>query len=302
MEGYRIEAETKIVSKNGIEFFGQYYETAEGNCPPHIHSSVEMLFITKGSFKVCSENIEAMANEGDLVLFRPNTIHRIYATESNSSYYVLKLHPSLILAISSHEQGAAYLLKLAVFKDGDKIVWSADECRALGILRIMDILLDEYKEEKYGYDIALKTYGLQLLLVVMRSLEDNGYGIVIDEDSNEKLYRRIYDAIIHINKHYAEDITALDCSRELFMSYSYFSRSFKRMTGKSFTDYLVNVRINRAEKALLSSEKPITQIAAECGFNNTAYFSAVYKRLKGQSPSVARRAAGINMPQNIYDL
>ena len=136
MEGYRIEAETKIVSKNGIEFFGQYYDTADGWCEPHIHSSVEMLFIAKGSFRVYSENIEAMANEGELVLFRPNTIHRIYATESDSMYYVLKLHPSLILAISSHEQGAAYLLKLAVFKDGDKIVWSADECRALGILRI----------------------------------------------------------------------------------------------------------------------------------------------------------------------
>lgn len=294
MEGYIVEAETKIVSKNGIEFFEQHYNKADGKCSPHIHSSVEMLFIAKGSFKVCSENIEAMSHEGDLVLFRPNTIHRIYATEADSMYYVLKLHPSLILAISSHEHGAAYLLRLAILKEDAKIVWSADECERLGISRTMELLLDEYKEEKYGHDIALKIYGLQVLLGVMRSLENDGNGIALDEENNETLYRRIYDAIIHINKHYAEDITALDCSKELFMSYSYFSRSFKRMTGRSFTDYLTNVRINRAEKALLSSEKPITQISAECGFNNTAYFSAVYKRLKGQSPSGTRRASGTN--------
>ena len=297
MEGYRVEAETKIVSKNGIEFFEQYYQTADGRCTPHIHSSVEMLFIAKGSFRVCSENIEEIAHEGDLVLFRPNTIHRIYSMEADSMYYVLKLHPTLILAISSHEQGAAYLLRLAILEEGAKIIWSADECERLGISGTLETLIGEYREARYGHDIALKIYGLEVLLSVMRSLEDSRAEGAFDEDANERLYRRIYDAIIYINKHYAEDITALDCSRELFMSYSYFSRSFKRMTGKSFTDYLVNVRINRAEKALLSSPKPITQIAAECGFNNTAYFSATYKRLKGQSPSVVRRAAGIKEKQ-----
>ena len=71
------------------------------------------------------------------------------------------------------------------------------------------------------------------------------------------------------------------------------------MTGKSFTDYLIGVRINRAEKALLSGEKPITEIAVECGFNNTAYFSAVYKKLKGLSPTVARRNSGINVEEDI---
>ena len=214
-------------------------------------------------------------------------------------YYVLKLHPSLILAISSHEQGALYLLKLAIFNDSSKILWSRDECKSFGISRIFEHLLDEYREERYGYDIALKTYGVQVLLSVMRTLEERGVGTDIEEGNNEKLYRRIYDAIIYINKHYAEDITARDCARELFMSYSYFSRSFKRMTGKSFTDYLIGVRINRAEKALLSGEKPITEIAVECGFNNTAYFSAVYKKLKGLSPTVARRNSGINVEEDI---
>ena len=299
MKDYRIEAETRIVSKNGIEFFAQHFADADGKCLPHIHSSVEMLFIYKGNFRVFSENIEQIAREGDLVLFRPNTIHRIYATEADSVYYVLKLHPSLILAISSHEQGALYLLKLAIFNDSSKILWSRDECKSFGISRIFEHLLDEYREERYGYDIALKTYGVQVLLSVMRTLEERGVGTDIEEGNNEKLYRRIYDAIIYINKHYAEDITARDCARELFMSYSYFSRSFKRMTGKSFTDYLIGVRINRAEKALLSGEKPITEIAVECGFNNTAYFSAVYKKLKGLSPTVARRNSGINVEEDI---
>ncbi len=289
MKEYRIEAENRIADGNGIEFFAQYFSSAEGKCTPHIHSSVEMLFIAKGRFRVCSENTEQLAYEGDMVLFRPNTIHHIYAMEAESIYYVLKLHPSFILAISSHEYGAAYLLKLSIFKDGIKIVWSHKECEQNGISRVRELILREYNEKKYGFDVAIKVYAVQILLIVIRDLEKNEVGLSLADEKKDNLSRRIYDSIIYINKHYAEDITALDCSREVFMSYSYFSRSFKRMTGKSFTEYLMNVRINRAEKALLSSEKPVTQIATECGFNNAAYFSAVYKKLKGISPTSVRR-------------
>ncbi|MBQ6824219.1 MAG: helix-turn-helix transcriptional regulator, partial [Clostridia bacterium] len=63
--------------------------------------------------------------------------------------------------------------------------------------------------------------------------------------------------------------TAEDCSSHVFLSYSYFSRSFKRITGHTFKDYLNITRINQAEKALVSTRKPITEIAAECGLTTS---------------------------------
>lgn len=290
MKEYSIERENKIASGNGTEFFVSRYETADGAVVPHIHSSMEMLFIAKGRFRVFSENRELIVGEGDTVLFRPNTIHRIYATEADSFYYVLKMHPSFILANSSHEYGSSYLLRLAIFHDDVKIVWNRRECDENGLSWVIENLAREWDKKQYAQDIAIKAYANQALLIVMRELDKREEGVQDSIDDNEKLSRRIYDAIIYINKKYAEDITALDCSKELFMSYSYFSRSFKRITGKSFSEYLMNVRINHAEKALMSSDKPITDIAFECGFNSAAHFSAIYKKIKGTPPSAARRS------------
>lgn len=284
---YYVETENRTMSQDGVEIFAQHFARSDGECQPHIHSSLEMLFIAKGRFRVYSENAEYLASEGDAILFRPRTIHRMYATENDSLYYVVKLHPSFLLGISSAEQGISYLLMLSLYEEGMKFAWSKEECDQNGISHYVARLVKELTDGRYCADIALKICAAEILLILLRELERES--APVREQMNGVLTRRIYDAILYINNHYSEPITALDCSQSLYMSYSYFSRSFKQITGKSFKAYLMNTRINRAEKALLATKKPITQIALECGFNNIAYFSAVYKQIKGVSPTDARK-------------
>ena len=83
-----------------------------------------------------------------------------------------------------------------------------------------------------------------------------------------------------------QNITAEDCSKIACMSYSYFSRSFRAVTGKNFKEYLNQVRVAHAEKALLTSDKSVTEVAAHCGYDNVSYFISVYKRIKGVTPHV----------------
>jgi len=68
------------------------------------------------------------------------------------------------------------------------------------------------------------------------------------------------------------------------MSYSYFSRSFRRVTGLSFKKYLNQTRINRAEQMLLTGNGSVSEIAMECGYNSISYFISVYKSIKGTTP------------------
>ncbi len=289
MKEYGIRKDDQIISENGTMFYISHYERADGLVVPHIHSAIEMLFIAKGKFRVFSENKEFFVEEGDTVLFRSNTIHRIYATEADSFYYVLQMHPSFILANSSRDCGSSYLLKLAIFNEDVKVVWTKEECDKNGFSSVVENLARELENESYAKDIAIKAYAAHILLIVMRELEMCNNG---KNEDNEKLSRRIYDAIIYINKRYAENITVFDCSKELFISYSYFSRAFKQITGKSFSEYLTIVRINHAEKLLLSSNKTVAEIAFACGFNSAAYFSAAYKKIKGISPTLARSSFG----------
>ena len=94
----------------------------------------------------------------------------------------------------------------------------------------------------------------------------------------------IYRAVVHIRRHFKEDLSAEALAARMGVSYSYFSRSFGRVVGKSFKEYLNLTRVNYAEQLLLTTGKSVTEIAAECGYNNVSYFISVYRRMKGTTP------------------
>ncbi len=85
----------------------------------------------------------------------------------------------------------------------------------------------------------------------------------------------------YIEENYSLQLSYKDVAREIFISPSYFLNLFKQETGYTFVDYLTNVRINKAKELLLSTELNITEIAFEIGFNNSNYFSSLFKKIVG---------------------
>jgi two-component system, response regulator YesN len=86
-----------------------------------------------------------------------------------------------------------------------------------------------------------------------------------------------------IEKNFASQFGYKDVAREIFISPSYFMTLFKKETGLTFTDYLTEVRIKAAKDLLRTSEKTITEIAFDVGFNNSNYFSNTFKKAAGLS-------------------
>ena len=89
--------------------------------------------------------------------------------------------------------------------------------------------------------------------------------------------------------HYQEDITAKDMASLCAVSYSYFSRFFKRAMQKTFREYVNVVRISEAEKLLLNTNLNITEIALEVGFSSSSYFIEQFKQIKSISPKRFRQ-------------
>lgn len=75
------------------------------------------------------------------------------------------------------------------------------------------------------------------------------------------------------------DINVDNICKLFSFSSSHFSRLFKQNTGEAFSRYLSKVRLGMKVMALLSNtDKPIDQIAYECGFKSTSYFSYAFKK------------------------
>ena len=104
--------------------------------------------------------------------------------------------------------------------------------------------------------------------------------------STPELCRR---AQAFLEENYADDISLEELSRNLGISQSYLSRSFKKETGESLIDFLTKIRIDRAAE-LLKGEMRTADVAAAVGLPDPKYFSRVFKKVKGISPSDYRES------------
>lgn len=95
-----------------------------------------------------------------------------------------------------------------------------------------------------------------------------------------------------IRKNCIDRITLEQAAQVAHLSPSYFSRLFREETGKSFTEYLIDCRVNRAKALLREGELTLTEIAVRTGFCDQSHFSKAFKRTTGVSPGIYRKRGG----------
>ena len=129
----------------------------------------------------------------------------------------------------------------------------------------------------------------------LKLAEDERQGVVFFDRLHfthpKKLYSdAVCKAVAYIQGHYQENLSLKDVAEHVYLNLWYFSDLFKREVGKSFTDYVTELRINRAKELLKDKKKKLYQISYEIGINEPAYFSQLFKRVTGVSPKEYRDA------------
>ncbi len=89
----------------------------------------------------------------------------------------------------------------------------------------------------------------------------------------------------YINENYKNDISLDDVSREVDISPYYFSKLFKEETGENFIEYVTNIRIEQAKQLLNSSRLSMKEICAQVGYADPNYFSRIFKKTVGVTPT-----------------
>mgnify|MGYP000856600978 FL=1 len=102
------------------------------------------------------------------------------------------------------------------------------------------------------------------------------------------------DFLEKVTNHIYKELTNTDniierISSEVCLSSSQLNRKMKAITGMTTTNYILKTRLNKAKKLLIHSQKPIGDIATECGFNDFAYFSRTFKKEFGMTPTSFQR-------------
>lgn len=143
-----------------------------------------------------------------------------------------------------------------------------------------------------GYPLVLKSLVMKLLIIICRELE--GENEVIEEniyncslESNEK--QNIVKSIItYMNDNYMNDISLDKISKNMYLSPVYISKIFKEEIGDSPINYLIKIRLSKAEELLKDNTLPVKVVAKRVGYNDAYHFSKLFKKYYGIAPSSFR--------------
>ncbi|WP_160114718.1 AraC family transcriptional regulator [Aquimarina sp. AU474] len=112
---------------------------------------------------------------------------------------------------------------------------------------------------------------------------------VVKHNTKKELYKLVTEAKEYINDNLNEDISLDIISRDIGISKYYLHRLFTEINGKTPLSYLTTVRLEKAITKLRYSKNSIFDIAIACGFDNVSYFSNIFKRHTGFSPTQFRK-------------
>jgi two-component system response regulator YesN len=123
----------------------------------------------------------------------------------------------------------------------------------------------------------------EMVLVLFNKL--TSYFAQKHNQKNSHLINKIKDII---SKKYMENLAVTRLAEEVYLSPNYISLIFKQETGENITEYITKVRMEVAKELLKDNDLKILEIAEMVGFENTTYFSTVFKKFTGMHPQKYR--------------
>lgn len=251
----------------------------------HAHSYYEMFYLISGHCDLSiKDNIYRLA-PGNITFIPADTPHRtVYADDSSHERLYIEFTSNYMNELTA--QLGMNWIQSHLFS---KIFYLPEAYRS-EINRLLGQLIAENQSTDNFSNCMIKIHFQELIIRILRYIKASS--ILIVNNDTIATDESIQTAINYINDNFKNDITLADMAKLLHLNPSYFSKKFKSVNGVGFKEYLNNVRINHSEKLLLETSLSITEIAFECGYDNSNYYGDTFKRVNGVSPTTFRRLKG----------
>ncbi len=248
----------------------------------HYHEFLEMLYLTKGEMKIWLNDKPYEFRQGELIIINSNETHRLESLCPESLYYVIKFTPKLLCTFQQTPKETKYILPFLAEQSEQPRVYNRTFVDETGIPALLHDAIKEWNEKGVGYELALKADVLKTIRIVVGYLSEQGINVRMSA-SGGNIQQMISTILEYVNENFttADEKEVAD---RFSISYSYFSRSFKQIMNMSFKEYINYLKINEAQRLLLTTGKSISEISAELGFSSASHFINVFKKHKSCSP------------------
>ena len=275
-----------ISSSNPIR--ARFYDYRGFTYPWHFHSEYELMFVEQGYGKCLVGDSIIDYRAGDLIFFGsglPHCMQNCPEAEENEAYHVCGVNIQLEkdfmqYSFSHYTQFASIRSLLEKAHRGIRFPLAGRSEIAECLKRIPVAHGVEQMIEILRLLQALSAFPRKLFAASPNYLPDPS---VFGDKKIEKI-------IAYLNKRYTQPVSLSEIASYTAMNEAAFCRYFKQETGKTFKQYILDMRIGYACKLLAAGRMNVSQISLECGFESTAHFNRIFKRITGMTPTSYRES------------
>ena len=280
IEMSKVFTEITRLSEKDCFYIVERHKT-EFTYPLHQHKEFELNFIErgKGVRRIVGDSVEEIGDY-ELVLIGGEDLEHVWEQGRCNSKDIREI----TIQFSGDIFGDGLLSKNQ-FASIRRMLKRADHGLAFSLPSIMKVYstLDTIADESERFVQFLKFMYILYELSVSdeaRILASSSFAHT--ERSTES--RRVQKVKQYINDHYNEPLKLADLADLVGMSPVAFSRFFRQRTGRTLSDYIVDIRLGFAARMLVDSSRNISEICYECGFNNLSNFNRTFKAKRNYTP------------------
>ncbi len=234
-----------------------------------IHDFYELYFLEKGKTTYLLENKFYFLESGTVFFVPQGSYHK---TDNEDSPYTERL------LIHFDKENISPETHPFIKDLGEQNVFHIQKEHLSEIRQLFLAIETESENFEVGNHALCRLYLSELLIKILRYSSTD---IAFQPEGSNLLIKNITN---YIQTNYNRDINLQQISRKFSISPSYLSRLFKQQTSIGLTEYITIVKITAAKKLLLGSNKSIAEIAEACGFHDSNYFAAVFKKFEKTTP------------------
>lgn len=273
---------SKIVTIHYFEFEKNFKTEGES------HDFWEFVYVDKESIVCYADGEKIVLCKGEILFHKPNEFHILAANGKNPPNvfivsFVCKSDAMKFFEnkkISVAKNNAKYIYN--ILNEGRKTFDIAFSHPDLKKMRLLDA-------PALGGEQIIKNYLEIFLISLLRSqTEDKGvHNIFLQE--KEYTVKQVSDIIALLKKSVYESLTINDILKNSYYGRAYVMRIFKKETGCSIMEYFIKLKTEKAKELLRDNQLSVREISDKLSFNEPNYFSKIFKKITGFTPSAYRR-------------
>ncbi|WP_139992527.1 helix-turn-helix transcriptional regulator [Paenibacillus paridis] len=255
----------------------------------HWHEHFEIIVMREGSAMFHIDSRPYLVRAGDVLIIPGGGLHVGYALHHENVYYdCVVLNASLFNDWVHDPVHAQFVAPYLEGRLHFPVMPAEQDEACASYYPLLDEAIVELDAKPPAYQLVVKSKLHAFFTLLSRTFMQKQLAgksaepYFVNRDRFKQLIQRI-------ESDFAEKLSITQAAKQVSLNPYHFCKLFKKLTGRTFVEYVNVSRMNEAERLLRESSQTITEIAAMVGCENPNYFTKLYKQYKGMTPSQTRK-------------